>query len=115
MIPEPRGSAPLVKLIVPVAPLGTEAVIVTESPKVLGLGDEVTVTVGVALLTTWTTIFDVSELYCEVILCAPTASVEVVNTATPAEIVPDPMLVDPSRKVTVPVLLGSTVAVKVTD
>ena len=52
MIPEPKGIAPLVKLIVPVAPVGTVAVIVTESPKVLGFGDEVTVTVGVALLTT---------------------------------------------------------------
>ena len=52
IIPEPRGNPPLVKLIVPVAPVGTEAVIVTESPKVLGFGDEVTVTVGVALLTT---------------------------------------------------------------
>ena len=52
IIPEPSGNPPLVKLIVPVAPAGTEAVIVTESPKVLGFGDEVTVTVGVALLTT---------------------------------------------------------------
>jgi hypothetical protein len=51
MIPEPSGSPPLVKVIVPVAPVGTEAVIVTEPPKVLGLGDEATVTVGVALLT----------------------------------------------------------------
>ena len=115
MIPEPRGSVPLVKVIVPLAPLGTEAVIVTESPKVLGFGDEVTVTVGVVLLTTWTTTLDVSELYCAVILWPPTASVEVVNTATPPEIALEPMLVGPSRKVTVPVLLGSTVAVKVTD
>jgi hypothetical protein len=52
MIPEPSGSAPLVKVIVPVTPVGTEAVIVTESPNVLGFGDEVTVTVGVVLLTT---------------------------------------------------------------
>ena len=52
IIPEPKGSAPLVKVIVPVAPVGTEAVIVTESPNVLGFGDEVTVTVGVTLLTT---------------------------------------------------------------
>ena len=48
-------------------------------------------------------------------MCAPTASAEVVNTATPPEIEVEPILVDPSRKVTVPVLLGSTVAVKVTD
>ena len=59
---------------------------------------------------------DVSELICAVILCAPTARVEVVSTATPPESELDPMLVEPSRKVTVPVLLGSTVvAVKVTD
>lgn len=49
-------------------------------------------------------------------LCAPTARIEVVRTATPLESVLDPMFVEPSRKVTVPVLLGSTVvAVKVTD
>jgi hypothetical protein len=50
-----------------------------------------------------------------VILCAPAASVEVVNTAAPPEIAEEPMVVAPSRKLTVPVLLGSTVAVKVTD
>jgi len=115
IIPEPNESAPEVKVIVPVAPAGTEAVIVTESPKVLGLGDMVTVTVGFALLTTWTTTLDVSELYCAVILCALTARVEVVNVATPLEIAPAPMLVAPSKKVMLPVLPGRAVAVKVTD
>ena len=115
MVPEPRESVPLVKVIVPVTPEGTDAVIVTEPPKVLGLGVVVTVTVGVALLTTWTTTFDVSELYCAVMLCAPAARLEVENTATPLTIALAPMLVPPSKKVTLPVLLASTVAVKVTD
>jgi hypothetical protein len=115
IVPEPRESVPLVKVIVPVTPEGTDAVIVTEPPNVLGLGVVDTVTVVVALLTTWTTTLDVSVLYCAVILCPPAASVEVVNTAAPPEIAAEPMVVAPSRKVTVPVLLGSTVAVKVTD
>jgi len=115
MVPEPRESVPLVKVIVPVTPAGTDAVIVTEPPKVLGFGDVVTVTVGVALLTTWTTTFDVSELYCAVMLCEPAARAEVVNVATPPEIAPAPMLVAPSKNVMVPVLVGSAVAVKVTD
>ena len=68
MVPEPSASVPLVKVTVPVTPAGTDAVIVTEPPKVLGLGVVVTVTVGVALLTTWTTTFETSELYCAVIL-----------------------------------------------
>lgn len=115
MVPEPRASVPLVKVTVPVTPAGTDAVIVTEPPKVLGLGEVDTATVVVALLTTWTTTFDVSELYCAVTLCAPTARLEVENTATPLTIALAPMLVPPSKKVTLPVLLGSTVAVKVTD
>jgi hypothetical protein len=115
IVPEPRARVPLVNVIVPVTPAGTDAVIVTEPPKVLGLGDAVTVTVGVALLTTWTTTFEVSALYCTVILCAPTAREEVVNVAEPLEIKPVPILVVPSKKVTDPVLLGSTATVKVTD
>jgi hypothetical protein len=51
MVPEPREVVPLVKLTVPVTPEGTDAVIVTEPPYVLG-PEVVTVTVGVALLTT---------------------------------------------------------------
>jgi hypothetical protein len=62
IVPEPRESEPLVKAIVPVTPEGTDAVIVTEPPNVLGFGDDDTVTVVVALLTTWTTTLDVSEL-----------------------------------------------------
>jgi hypothetical protein len=115
IVPEPRLSAPLVNVIVPVTPLGTDAVIVTEPPKVLGLGDADTVTTGVALLTTWTTTFEVSELYCAVILCEPTRRDEVVNVAVVPKTAPVPMTVTPSRKVTDPVLLTGNVAVKVTD
>ena len=51
IVPVPRVVVPLVKVIVPVTPEGTVAVIVTVPPNVLG-PDVVTVTVGVALLTT---------------------------------------------------------------
>ena len=55
-------------------------------------------------------------MICAVILCSPTTRVEVVSTATPFESAVDPMLVEPSRKVTVPVLfVRAVVAVKVTD
>ena len=48
-VPLPTGLPALVIVIVPVAPAGTEAVIVTELPHVLG-PEVVTLTVGVALL-----------------------------------------------------------------
>jgi len=51
MGPEPSVRVPLVKVIVPVTPAGTVAVIVTGSPYVLG-PEVFTVTVGLALLTT---------------------------------------------------------------
>jgi hypothetical protein len=114
IVPMPSASVPLVKLMVPVTPLGTDAVIVTVSPKVLG-PDVVTVTVGVALLTTWASTAEVEELYCAVMLCVPTDRPEVVNVATEPEISPAPITVVPSRKLTFPVLLGGTVAEKVTD
>ena len=47
----PRDMAPLVKVMVPVTPEGTVAVMVTLLPKTLGPGD-VRVMVGVALSTT---------------------------------------------------------------
>ena len=114
IVPEPSVSEPLVNVTVPVTPAGTDAVIVTELPKVLG-PEVVTVTVGVALLTTWTSTCEVSELYCAVILCDPTSRLEIVNVAVAPEMTPAPMLFEPSKKTTVPVLLGSNVAVKVTD
>jgi hypothetical protein len=51
IVPEPSDSEPLLNDIVPVTPLGTVAVIVTDPPYVLG-PEVVTVTVGVALFTT---------------------------------------------------------------
>jgi hypothetical protein len=50
MVPLPNVTPPLVIVIVPVGPGGTEAVIVTDWPKVLG-PDVFTVTVGVAFAT----------------------------------------------------------------
>jgi hypothetical protein len=50
MVPEPSVTPPLVKVMVPVGPEPTEAVIVTGEPYVLG-PDVATVTVGVALFT----------------------------------------------------------------
>jgi len=53
--------------------------------------------------------------------CAPTLSVELVRVATPPDSVPVPKVVEPSRKVTVPVRVPDpgatafTVAVRVTD
>jgi hypothetical protein len=114
MVPLPRVTPPLVIVMVPVGPAGTDAVIVTDWPKVLG-PEVITVTTGVAWVTTWTSKFDVSVLNFAVILCAPKRSVEVVKVAVVPEITPVPMLVAPSRKVTVPVLPVGKVAVKVTD
>jgi hypothetical protein len=50
MVPLPNVTPPLVIVIVPVGPGGTEAVMVTDWPKVLG-PDVFTVTVGVAFAT----------------------------------------------------------------
>jgi hypothetical protein len=50
MVPLPSVTPPLVIVMVPVGPAGTEAVIVTDWPKVLG-PDVLTVTVVVALAT----------------------------------------------------------------
>lgn len=48
MVPLPSVDPPLVIVMVPVGPVGTEAVIVTDWPKMLGPG-VLTVTVGLAL------------------------------------------------------------------
>ncbi len=114
IVPTPRESEPLVKVTVPVTPEGTVAVIVTEPPKVLG-PEVVTVTVGVALLTTWTSTGEMLELYSAVILCEPTERLEVVNVAVGPVILVVPITVAPSRKTTVPVLPDPNIAVKVTD
>lgn len=112
--PLPSVTPPLVMVMVPVGPAGTEAVIVTGWPKVLG-PEVPTVTVVVNFLTTWTTRFDVSPLNVAVILCEPTRSAEVVNVAVAPETAPVPMVFRPSRNVTTPVLLPGKAAVKVTD
>jgi hypothetical protein len=114
IVPEPRESEPLVNTIVPVTPEGTDAVIMTELPKVLA-PEVVTVTVGVALLTTWTITFEVSVPNCAVILCDPPERVESVRDATVPDMTPVPIVLVPSRKVTEPAVPDGTVAVKVTD
>lgn len=53
MVPLPSVTPPLVIVIVPVGPTGTEAVIVTVWPNVLGAGVALTVTVGFVLATVW--------------------------------------------------------------
>jgi hypothetical protein len=113
-VPDPRLIEPLLKKIVPVAPLGTFAVMVTGLPYVLG-PEVVTVTVGVIWFTTWTTTLETFELYCEVILCDPTDRLDVVRVAVVPVIPTLPMLFVPSKKLIVPVLPGGTVVVNVTD
>ena len=56
-----------------------------------------------------------SEPNVAVILCEPTMSEEVVNVAVKPKIGALPILVVPSKKLTVPLLLVGRVAVKVTD
>lgn len=112
--PLPSVTPPLVMVIVPVGPAGTEAVIVTGWPKVLG-PEVLTVTVDANLLTTWTTRFEVSPLNVAVILCEPTRSAEVVKVAALPETAAVPIVFGPSRNVTTPVLLPGKDAVKVTD
>ena len=55
MVPLPNVTPPLVIVIVPVGSEGTEAVIVTELPKMLG-PDVLTVSVGVAFATVCVTV-----------------------------------------------------------
>lgn len=52
MVPLPNVTPPLVIVMVPVGPTGTEAVIVTDWPKVLG-PEVPTVTTGVVFATVW--------------------------------------------------------------
>jgi len=54
-VPPPNVTPPLVIVMVPVGPVGTEAVIVTDWPKVLEPG-VLTVTVGVAFATVCVTV-----------------------------------------------------------
>ena len=89
IVPLPSVTPPLVIVMVPVGPTGTEAVIVTDWPKILE-PEVLTVTDGVALLTTWTSTPELSEFNCAVILCDPTDRVDVVNVAVVPVITPLP-------------------------
>lgn len=113
IVPLPSVTPPLVIVMVPVGPTGTEAVIVTDWPKVLE-PLVVTVTDGVALLTTWTSTAELSEFNCAVILCDPTDRVDVVNVAVVPVITPLPIKLGPSKKLMIPLLVAGIVAVKVT-
>jgi len=116
---------PSLKFTVPVAPLGTVAVKVTDWLKLDGLGEELRLVVEDAWFTVWETADDVDALklvsppYTAVIEWVPTASAEVVNVACPlAFSVPVPSVDEPPRKVMVPEgvpALLVTVAVKVTE
>ena len=120
MVPLPSVMPPLVIVMVPVGPTGTEAVIVTDWPKVLGLGPLLIVTTGVVFATVWVTVATEelkfpSPLYVAVIRSLPSESVEVIRAATPLVTAEVPSVVDPVVNVTVPVTLpGSRVSVRVT-
>jgi hypothetical protein len=49
----PNVVAPLVNVTVPVTPVGSVAVKVTDCPGVEGFAEETSVTIGVALVTVW--------------------------------------------------------------
>jgi hypothetical protein len=89
IVPLPSVTPPLVIVMVPVGPTGTEAVIVTDWPKVVE-PEVFTVTDGVSLLTTWTNTPELSEFSCAVILCDPTNRADVVNVAVVPVITPLP-------------------------
>ncbi len=86
------------KVTVPVGvpPLDvTVAVKVTDCPKLDGFGNELTVVVDPARLTTcppdnvpWLVVKLASPLYCAVIVCVPAASVEVTKVVMPLDNVP---------------------------
>ena len=132
-VPLPNKVAPLKKFTVPagVPTPGdttlTVAVKVTDCPNVDGLSPLVSKVLVDALSTVWVIAELVlplklpSPLYWTVMEWAPVERLEVVSVATPAVMVPLPRLVDPSKKLNVPLGLptpGATVlieAVKVTD
>lgn len=120
----PSAVVPSVKLTVPViVPLAepfTVAVRTSPVPAMPVVGAATSAVVVGARLTTCTMGDDVPEplfgspRYAAEMACEPTAREEVANVAVPLvpEIVPEPILVDPSRKFTVPV--GETLAELVT-
>ncbi len=127
--PVPSVVVPSMNVTVPVGVPGetlvTVAVNVTDCPVTDGLGAETRAVVVGAETTFWPTPAEVlpakveSPAYVAVMVCRPTASVEVLKVAVPALIVPVPIAASPSKNVTVPVgfpvVALFTVAVKVTD
>ena len=57
----PKAVAPLVNVTVPVTPVGSVAVKVTDWPGVEGFAEETRITIGVVLATTWVSV-PVAEL-----------------------------------------------------
>ena len=130
---EPRLFTPSLNCTVPVgfpepgATAETEAVKLTDWPKLDGFSDEMMVVLLLALLTVCVgnepvlPVKFVSPLYTAVMLCVPTLNDEVVNVAEPLlSATGDPRLPAPSLNCTVPVGVpepgasADTVAVKVT-
>ena len=103
-----------VPVIVPAVCDVTVAVKVMDCPTVEGLSEEamaVVVAGFVLALTTCETAGEVlaakllSPPYCAVMLCVPCVSVPIETEAVPPARVPAPICVDPSKKVTVPVMV----------
>jgi hypothetical protein len=116
----PNVVAPLVNVTVPVTPVGSVAVNVTDCPGVEGFVEETRVTTGVVLATTWVSVavaelLLASPLYVAVMGSLPAGSEDVVVAATPPVSVDVPKIVAPLVNVTVPVTLLGSVAVNVTD
>jgi hypothetical protein len=116
----PNVVAPLVNVTVPVTPLGSVAVNVTDWPGVEGFVEEIRVTAGVVLATTWVSVpvaelLLASPLYVAVTGSLPKGSEDVVTVAPPPVSVDVPNVVAPLVNVTVPVTPLGSVAVKVTD
>jgi hypothetical protein len=116
----PNVEAPLVNVTVPVTPLGSVAVKVTDCPGVEGFTEETRDTTGVVLATTWvsvatTELLLASPLYVAVMGSLPAGSEDVVVAATPPVSVDVPNVVAPLVNVTVPATPVGSVAVNVTD
>ena len=109
-------------VIVPVpVVLARVAVSIVEFPydSVVGFAATVVVLAAGCTVTTTTPLAEptkfVSPPYSAVMLCVPPVRVVVAKVATPLAIVPVPIVVPPSLKLTVPVAAVGTVAVKVVE
>jgi hypothetical protein len=118
-VPVPRTVAPSKNVIVPVAPVWTVAVKVTDWLTTDGLSDDVTATVGADFTTVTMTVGEVAGLLLAspgvlaVIGSVPSGRV-IVMVATPPMIGAVPIGVEPFEKVTGPDTPGGTVSVIVT-